>query len=149
MRIGIVGCSKIKLKNAAAAKDLYTSRYFKTSFAWASKFTDKVFIVSSKYGLLHPDKVIQPYDYTFSKSVKTASGPIPKEVINAWGARAASQLRLILRPGDELIFLAGKEYFEPIIRSIGPVKWQAPFKHFGIGSRAHLMQQQLKGAIHE
>lgn len=68
--IVLVGCGKSKLKKAAAAKDLYTGQLFKLARAYAERVGDDWRILSTKYGLLKPDEVIDPYDETVTGKPK-------------------------------------------------------------------------------
>lgn len=64
--IVLVGCGKEKLSRSAPAKDMYTGPLFKKARAYAERVGDDWRIISAKYGLLHPDEVIEPYDETVS-----------------------------------------------------------------------------------
>ena len=62
----LIGCGKKKLPCKSKAKDLYRGDLFRKSWAVAEKEYPKadMFILSAKYGLLNPDKEIEPYDVT-------------------------------------------------------------------------------------
>ncbi len=61
-RLILVGCGARKLPHAAPAKDLYTGSLFRAARAYAETHADAWYILSAKYGLVHPDHVIEPYD---------------------------------------------------------------------------------------
>ena len=63
----LVGCGAEKLPAPAKAKDLYTGPLFKKARAYAEKFGDEWRILSAKYGLLDPERVIEPYDLTLGQ----------------------------------------------------------------------------------
>ena len=44
------------------AKDLYTSPLFKLRRAYAERFCDEWWIQSAKYHIIHPCKIVEPYD---------------------------------------------------------------------------------------
>lgn len=58
----ITGCSKKKLEHKAAAKDLNQGTFFKKSKKLAKVNNFDLKILSGKYGLLDPNKIIEPYD---------------------------------------------------------------------------------------
>jgi cytoplasmic iron level regulating protein YaaA (DUF328/UPF0246 family) len=60
--IYIVACSKEKKQHEAPAKDLYISRRFKLARESAEAYADQWFILSTKYGIVEPNRVIAPYD---------------------------------------------------------------------------------------
>jgi hypothetical protein len=47
---------------------MYTSTLFRKMMAYAERLIPKsTFILSAKYGLLHPDTVIEPYEQTLKR----------------------------------------------------------------------------------
>ena len=103
MRIGLVRCSKQKLGRACAGRDLYTaSPLFRKARAYCERHYGAWYILSARYGLLHPDTVVAPYDLTL-KGMPTAQR-------RAWAQRVSEQLRQL---GPHTFFAhAGREYLE-------------------------------------
>ncbi len=64
--IALVGCVKQKLHQPAPARDMYTSTLFRFSKAYAEANSDKWYILSAKYGLVHPGQIINPYEETLN-----------------------------------------------------------------------------------
>jgi len=63
MKVVLVTCVKEKLDHPALAKDLYQGELFDKLMQYAkAQNPDKIFILSGKYGLLHLEDVIEPYD---------------------------------------------------------------------------------------
>lgn len=63
--LGLVGCSKKKLTVPAPAKFLYSaSSLFSLLYQTANRECQQVWIVSAKYGSIHPEQWIAPYDMT-------------------------------------------------------------------------------------
>ena len=58
-RIGLVGCVKDKESEPAAARTLYRSPLFRGRKAWVQRSCSSWFILSAKYGLIHPDRWIR------------------------------------------------------------------------------------------
>jgi len=65
-RIILVGCVSQKADVPMAAKDLYVSDYWDKRRAYAEASGQPWFILSAKYGVLHPDQVIEPYDVSLN-----------------------------------------------------------------------------------
>lgn len=101
MDIGLVSCSKSKLERAYPARDLYTaSPLFRKARAYCERHYDAWYILSAKYGLVHPDTVIAPYDVTLKH--------MPRAECRAWGQRVSAQLRQL---GQHTFYAhAGAEY---------------------------------------
>ena len=104
MRIGLVGCVKSKLDRSAPARDLYTSPLFQGRRRFVEHSCDRWFVLSAKYGLVDPDKVLQPYDQTL-KQVGSAER-------RRWSAAVVSALELELGAFRMLAFEihAGNDY---------------------------------------
>jgi hypothetical protein len=83
-RVALVSCVKSKRDTAAAARDLYTSQLFIGRKRYAEQHADAWYILSAKYGVLHPEQVTHPYELT----LKT----MPKEDRLAWAERVQQQL---------------------------------------------------------
>lgn len=61
-RIGLISCSKQKLRQMAPAGDLYCSDLAQKSLKHATQNCDEVMFVSGSLGLVHPATIIECYD---------------------------------------------------------------------------------------
>lgn len=84
-RIGLVGCVKQKLPEAAPAMDLYTSPLFRGRRAYVERSCSRWFILSAKHGLVDPAEILEPYDETLNDSTPSQR--------QAWSARVLMELR--------------------------------------------------------
>ena len=64
--IVLVSCVKGKLPHAAPARLLYTSTWFRKTRDIVEGSGARWFVLSSLYGMVAPDAVIAPYDYTLN-----------------------------------------------------------------------------------
>jgi hypothetical protein len=105
-RIGLVGCVKRKLAQAAPARDLYVSDLFLGRRAFVERTCDRWFILSALHGLVDPSRVLEPYDRT----LKDASAAERR----AWSALVVEDLKRTLGNLGEVTFElhAGMEYRE-------------------------------------
>lgn len=78
----LVGCVKTKLANPAPAKALYQSALLARRRAYAERTGRPWFVLSSRWGLVHPDEVIAPYDMYL--------GNQPMSYRRAWGCSSLS-----------------------------------------------------------
>ncbi|MDC0749983.1 DUF6884 domain-containing protein [Polyangium mundeleinium] len=106
-RVALVGCSALKSKKSAPAKDFYTSALFRAAYAYAEKTCDVVVIVSAFYGAVAPKTVLQPYDRSLRK--------VRKNDREDWGARTIGELWPMLNPPPQLVILAGKVYADALV----------------------------------
>jgi hypothetical protein len=152
MRVALVGCGRQKQVIPAPAAELYTSRHFKTSLEWANRFCDRTLILSSKYGLIEPSRVIAPYNVTLSKAPAASApdkhGVRPAHgVEGAWHRIVARQLRQAVPPGTTLVFTAGRAYYGslvPYLEGAGFL-YEYPFAHCKLAQRTVRMRAQLNG----
>jgi len=80
----LVGCTSRKLSRAASARELYDSPLARWRREYADAQDKPWFIASAKYGLLHPDQVVEPYD------VRIEDFDLAKRRV--WAGRVIAQL---------------------------------------------------------
>jgi hypothetical protein len=127
----LITCSKSKLDRPAPARELYTGPLFKKSVAWAERQGHRWFVVSARYGLLKPDEVRPPYNFT----------------MNDWrGAREKEQwahgvvtceLTRYAKRGSHAILLLPKAYriwLESLLLRKG-ITYDVPLEGLGIGQQ--------------
>jgi len=136
--ITIVPCVSKKRDTPQRARDLYCSDLFKKAAAYAEKTSDEWYILSAKYGLVHPLDVIAPYNVTLKKmKVK------PRK---EWAERVFSDLGPLLQPTDTVVFLAGidyREYLVPRVRQLG-CRVEIPMEGLRIGEQLRWLKNQLE-----
>lgn len=88
--IGVVGCSKTKLREAAPARELYSSPLFRAARDYCEATYDRWLILSALYGLVEPHEVIDPYDVTLLTmspasrrmwAMGVAASPLGREIV--------------------------------------------------------------------
>jgi hypothetical protein len=133
-RIGFVACSKTKSTLKLPAAALYTSDLFRKSLLAAIDRSEKVFILSAKYGLLGCNDVIEPYDVTL-KTMKGAERL-------TWGERTGFRLSEVLRPKDTAVMLCGEEYLVPLRPDLQRLQAvvESPLGSLSFGSRLSLLR---------
>jgi hypothetical protein len=131
--LGFVACCGKKLAHPAPAKKLYQSDLFRKSRAYVEQHCDDWFILSALHGLVHPDKVIEPYDVTLERMSRLDNLVWTADVmIDVAGLR-------IDRGYAECIVLAGSRYR----KAFDGIPHKAPLAGLGIGQQL----AWLKGAL--
>ena len=100
----LVSCVKRKRTSAAPARDLYISDWFVKARRYVERRRARWFILSAEYGLVHPDRVIAPYE----RSLKT----MPIEARRLWAKRVLQEFADTVPDAEHVTFLAGQRYRE-------------------------------------
>lgn len=136
--IGLVGCAAAKLSRPAPARDLYTSQLFRKASAYAEANSDRWYVLSAKYGLVHPDTELAPYD----TKLGAKNGP----PIWDWAQMVADQIDAELwklgDPSAELLVLAGEQYRTFLRRGDWPAR--VPMEGMGIGQQLGYLTHHLR-----
>lgn len=105
--IVLVSCVSMKLSVAAAARDLYTSPYFRGMRRYAEREGQRWYVLSALHGVVSPEEVIEPYNQTLNKMGMQAR--------KDWAARVQKQLMDLLPPRAHVAVLAGRRYSEDVV----------------------------------
>jgi hypothetical protein len=110
-RAALVGCGDVKHDGLLPACEKYRSTYFGLKRDFAETLCDRWWILSGKFGLLEPDRVIDDYDVAITDDVDT---PLwAEDVLSALAAVEWSDSTDSGQPVTwELYALAGSDYLE-------------------------------------
>ena len=115
MRLGLINCSKTKADRSCKAKEMYSgSTSFNLKVKYAEKYLDDWMILSTKYGVIDKDRIIEPYELcltTHRNSEKTSIKIMNKDHIRKWKIHVRSQI-LSLRAS--IVYLTSKPYWEDL-----------------------------------
>jgi cytoplasmic iron level regulating protein YaaA (DUF328/UPF0246 family) len=109
------------------------SALFRYAFGYCQRHYDRVFILSAKYGLLHPDAVIEPYNVTLKAMTRAER--------NEWGTKIADDIKRTLQPTDVLYFHTGRDYSDPLLGLV-PQECVQPLEGMSIGWRLHFYRSE-------
>lgn len=107
MDVCLVAGTRTKRDGARRAEELYDSALFHKSRRYARAHFDRWYILSARYGLVDPDRIIEPYDVTLEGMAEAAR--------MAWSLLI---LRAVLRRAkadDAITLLAGDDYREFLV----------------------------------
>ena len=139
MVIHLLSCVGQKQLAPAPARDLYTSSWFRKARRYADSTGQPWFILSAKHGLVHPDRVISPYNLTLNS--------MPVADRRRWAQTVLTQLDPHLDGVESIVILAGRryrEFLEPSLQSRGlPVS--VPMAGLRIGEQLRWLNRMLNG----
>ncbi|PGY09125.1 DUF6884 domain-containing protein [Bacillus sp. AFS031507] len=136
-KYALISCTKLKKDYPCPAKEMYLeSQLFKKAVHYISKQNyDDWFILSAKYGLLHKDTLIEPYDITLNKMNSLQRKEWSRDVFD----------QLIKLEPQQLDFYAGKKYREYLIPLLENswIQCNIPLEGKGIGEQLKFYKDQL------
>lgn len=138
MDVGLVSCTNKKSDEPSLPKELYMeSALFRKARRHCEQFHDDWYILSAKYGLLDPDGTkIEPYDVTLSS--------FSADERRKWGEDVASELRRRSLTDERLVIHAGKDYYEPLLKSLDDVQYEIPTEGLRYGESLSWYNTQLE-----
>ena len=145
-KIILIQCVAKQKATKDKAKNIYQSAYFKKSLSYAKTLQpdeNKIFILSSKYGLLGLNDEIEPYNVTFSSSLAKKHGALflNKSEREDWVKKVVNSLQLKTNiNSDEFIILTGKDYYKDIIDFLPNHK--LPVDGLGIGEKMQFFDRE-------
>jgi hypothetical protein len=133
-KVVLISCVSKKLPYKAKAKELYISTLFKYNLEYAKSLsTDKIFVLSAKYGLVDLEREIEPYDKTLNK--------MSSKEIRKWADCVIDQIRKEADPKeDKFIFLAGEKYRKYLLPHIS--NYQIPLEGLKIGEQLQYLKMR-------
>ena len=142
-KIILISCVSKKLKVKDMAYKLYSpSTLFKAHWNYAihclkAEPLNNIFIISALHGLLEPTKCIDPYNVTLKTMTKSEK--------EKWADKVVNQIsnKNIDINDTEFIILAGKDYYEYLIKKLPNYKL-IPEDPLPIGKRMQWFNNQIK-----
>ncbi len=139
MALYLISCVNRKLAVPGPAGDMYVSPLFLKARAYVENRDKPWLILSAKYGLVHPEQVIEPYDLTLNKL-----GIADRR---RWAEQVMGQLQPHLASESEVVFLAGqryREFLEPQLARQGNTV-QVPMRGLSIGRQLSWLDRHAHG----
>jgi len=133
VRVALVGCGTRKRSSPCLARDLYIGPLTRSAIRYAAQAADEFWILSALYGLLDPDRVIEPYDRRLPTRLRERL---------SWGSHTSSALAGEYAGLDVSVeVLAGADYAGAVSF---PRHWAVsfPLEHLSIGQRLRWLSER-------
>lgn len=131
LRVALVSCGKTKLAHPAPARDMYVGGLFKAARRYVEQGYDAWWILSARFGLVHPAEIIPPYEATLNGA--------SLDELRTWVNKVDGRFRCSnygrwSQAGGRLIvdIYAGKAYSEPLLREWANLSWEVNDVHHGL-----------------
>ena len=141
MTLYLVSCVSKKGGSPMRAEDLYQSDWFRKAHLYIQQRIqegDSWYILSAKYHLIAPHRVLPPYNQTLLK--------MGLRERQEWASKVLPQIQTLLTTGDQIVFLAGehyREFLEPVLKGQG-YKVSVPMRGLGIGRQLEWLSIQIR-----
>lgn len=138
-KIAILSCcgEKIKSDKPLPAYKKYNSQLFNIKYQFCKKNFDKLFILSSKYGLLNPEDLIEDYNEHLKNKSKTDK--------RNWDNLTYLDLLKNINPEDEIHIHCGRLYRTPILKLKNRII--SELNNLTIGKKLQWYSKRLKNQI--
>jgi hypothetical protein len=120
MRVAVISCKKQKQIYACEADEMYSKSFvYRAQRNFIKPAYDQYLILSSKYGLIKPDKVIEPYDKSIYKnpSINFDNTEVVEDATAFW-IYVEDRLNKLLDMGCEIDFHTSNDYYKPLSKII-------------------------------
>mgnify|MGYP003399066231 CR=1 FL=1 len=133
--IVLIQCSATKLDRPAKARDMYVSTLFKHSLRYAESLKpDKIYVLSGKYGLLHLDDYIEPYNVFIGDMDMISQHNWAKGVVESLKKECDVD-------NDDFTLLCGVKYRRFIMRYLKNTR--VPMTGIGIGEQLRFLKDRI------
>lgn len=139
--IALISCCSKKLNVRSCAKDIYISPRFKLSLQYAKKLNpDKIFILSSKHGLVKLQDKLDPYNESLNDKDISEVKHWSHDVVNELSKVSDLQNTMF-------IFLAGERYRKWILPYLN--SYRIPLQGLKIGQQLKFLKEHLIGDLNK
>jgi hypothetical protein len=116
MRIAIINCKSKKQKYACKAEEMYSISFqFKHQVAFLKQYYSAYFILSTKYGIISPTTIIEPYETTLAKGARLkAFKKLDNNQLTEWTIKVKQQITDLANQYDEIDLHISNSYLDPI-----------------------------------
>jgi len=141
IHVTLIACSANKLAHPAPAKELYTGQLFQKARVLTENCSDQYFILSALHGLLNPEKIIAPYNYTLKN--------LNQRERNGWGDRIVRDTLWRIPANSRITLLAGNDYCNPIEAKLRQKGFYVtrPLKGLPIGKQLQTLTRMLTNSF--
>lgn len=120
MRVAVISCKKQKQNYKCIADEMYSKSFvYRAQRSFIKESYDQYFILSSKYGIIEHDRIIEPYDMSLYKN-PTINFSKTEQVDNPsqFWYDVSIQLKEMIDRGYQIDFHTSNDYYTPLPKDI-------------------------------
>lgn len=135
MKVGLLSCTSMKQSHRCKASEMYQkSPRFALAYQYAKKTCEVVYILSAKYGLIHENTIIEPYNETLNEKTD-------RERMN-WAQNVLFDLKKVQSlKDDEFLIIAGMKYCQFLLPAIH--HYERPLAGVSLGNWVPVLQKLI------
>ena len=115
-KLAIINCKSKKQDYKCTAEEMYNISFqFRYQVDFIKEYYNDYLILSSKYGLISPNKVIEPYETTLAKGARLKNvDRLEGEQLKKWVKHVKKQFNFLKANYDQIDLHISNAYLEPI-----------------------------------
>ena len=115
-KLAIINCKSRKLKHRCPAEEMYSHSFqFRSQVEFIKKYYDGYLILSTKYGLITPTTIIEPYNLSIAKGTRLKNKDVfTKNELKEWGDKVIQAIQPYLEKYDKIDLHISQAYLKPI-----------------------------------
>lgn len=121
-KVAIVNCKAKKQNYSCTAQEMYNVSFqFRHQVDFIKEYYDAYLILSSKYGIISPEAIIEPYELTLSKGARLKNVPkLEGKELQNWASQVTQNLTSLLVEYDQIDLHISNAYMNPIKHILSP-----------------------------
>ena len=114
--LAIINCKSKKQDYSCSAEEMYSKSFqFRSQITFIKQYYKNYLILSSKYGLIEPSKIIEPYEISLSKGSRLKkTNQLKNNEIEIWSNNVINQLKELSIIYDIIDLHISNPYLNPI-----------------------------------
>jgi hypothetical protein len=115
-RLAIINCKSKKQSYKCTAEEMYfISFQFRAQIEFIKVYYDDYAILSTKYGIIYPTSIIEPYEISLAKGSRLKNtSALSNAELNEWSTSVKQQLESLSKVYDIIDLHISNQYLKPI-----------------------------------
>lgn len=115
-RLAIINCKSKKKKYKCTSEEMYSVSFqFRSQIKFIKEYYDDYAILSTKYGIIYPTSIIEPYEISLAKGSRLKSTNSLSDLeLKEWSSSVKQQLESLSKVYDIIDLHISNQYLNPI-----------------------------------
>tara|TARA_R110001632_G_scaffold198770_1_gene321119 strand:+ start:465 stop:1184 length:720 start_codon:yes stop_codon:yes gene_type:complete len=115
-RLAIINCKSKKQPHKCIAEEMYSISFqFRAQIEFIKKYYDDYAILSTKYGIIYPTSIIEPYEISLARGARLKdTNTLSERELDEWAGSVFQQLESLGGVYDKIDLHISNQYLKPI-----------------------------------